>query len=70
MRLSLLLLRQDLKNQKEKQRKRRTEPVIKQVANDALFTEPKVQAPVNSGVVTSVENNSNDEQIPNFFFNR
>ena len=55
---------------KEKQRKRRTEPVIKQVANDALFTEPKVQAPVNSGVVTSVENNSNDEQIPNFFFNR
>ena len=56
---------------KEKQRKRRTEPVIKQVANDALFTEPKVQAPVNSGVVTSVENNtSDDEQIPNFFFNR
>ena len=47
------------------------EPVIKQVANDTLFTEPKIQAPVNSGVVTSVESNtSDDEQIPNFFFNR
>ena len=56
---------------KEKQRKRRSEPVIKQVANDTLFTEPKIQAPVNPGVVTSVENNtSDDEQIPNFFFNR
>ena len=52
---------------KEKQRKRRSEPVIKQVANDTLFTEPKIQAPVNPGVVTSVENNtSDDEQIPNF----
>ena len=56
---------------KEKQHKRRSEPVIKQVANDTLFTEPKIQAPVNPGVVTSVENNtSDDEQIPNFFFNR
>ena len=56
---------------KEKQRKRRSEPVIKQVANDTLFTEPKIQSPVNPGVVTSVESNTNDdEQIPNFFFNR
>ena len=48
-----------------------SQSVITQVANDTLFTEPKIQAPVNPGVVTSVENNtSDDEQIPNFFFNR
>ncbi len=64
MRSSLQLSLLDLKNQKKNNVKRRSEPVIKQVANDTLFTEPKIQAPVNPGVVTSVENNtSDDEQI-------
>ena len=35
----------------------------------ALFTQPKIQTPVNAGVVTSIEEDS-DDSIPNFFFNR
>ena len=57
---------------KEKQRKRRPESVVKQVSNtNTLFTEPKIQTPVNPGVVTSVEDNKKeDDLIPYFFFNR
>ncbi len=36
----------------------------------SLFTQPKIQTPVNPGVVTSVEDSQDsDEAIPNFFFN-
>lgn len=37
---------------------------------ESLYTQPTVKTPVNAGVVTSVEETSQDDQIPNFFFNR
>ena len=37
---------------------------------ESLYKQPTVKTPVNAGVVTSVEETSQDDQIPNFFFNR
>jgi len=42
-------------------------------AEPQLFTKPTIQTPGNPGVVTSVEDGNaagQDDQIPNFFFNR
>ena len=51
-----------------KKPKRRSEQTRTQ--QESLFTQPTIQTPVNAGVVTSVEEESDDDQIPNFFFNR
>lgn len=54
-----------------KKAKKSAEPVtpVQPTQNPGLFVEPKIQS--NAGVVTSVEDNSNeDDSIPNFFFNR
>ena len=57
----------------EKTRKKRSDNPQVQLAqsSQALFTQPTIQTPVNPGVVTTaVEETSQDDQIPNFFFNR
>ena len=50
--------------------KKASEPEIPMSNGQSLFTQPKIQTPVNPGVVTSVEDSQDsDEAIPNFFFN-
>lgn len=50
--------------------KKAGEPEIPMSNGQSLFTQPKIQTPVNPGVVTSVEDSQDsDEAIPNFFFN-
>ena len=59
--------------QTQKTRKKRSENPQVQLAqsSQALFTQPAIQTPVNPGVVTTaVEETNQDDQIPNFFFNR
>ena len=59
--------------QTQKPRKKRSDNPQVQLAQStqALFTQPTIQTPVNPGVVTTaVEETSQDDQIPNFFFNR
>ena len=58
---------------KNNTRKKRNENPQVQLAqsNQALFTQPTIQTTVNPGVVTTaVEEPNQDDQIPNFFFNR
>ena len=58
---------------KEKPRKKHVENAQVELAksSQALFTQPSIQTNVNPGVVTtSVEEPNQDDQIPNFFFNR
>lgn len=60
----------DEEEEPKKSRKTQARPAQNAANNNKLYTEPKVSANRPGGVSTSVSENSGDDTIPNFFFNR